>query len=141
MATRTSDKVTNTGTVPKGMRVGLVSATAVYSVGAGLSLSAGDVIQMVKVPKGASLVYMALQGGSGDALITVGDGGDDDRYMTGLTMGSNSTVIRTMNTQAAALPYIYSVDDTIDIAVSTVSVGTITGGFAMRCIFSMNEEV
>lgn len=139
MATKQSTTVAQIGTQPKGLRVGLVSAAAVWSSGATLSLSAGDVIQMVRVPKGASLVYMALTGGSGDALVTVGDGGDDDRYMTAITMGSNSVLVRVMTTAAAAVPYVYSVDDTIDIAVSTVSVGTITGGFNMRCIFSMDE--
>jgi hypothetical protein len=139
MATRQSDKVTDAGTQPKGLRVGLVAASAIYSVGAGRSQSAGDVIQMVRVPKGASLVYFQLSGGSGDALVTVGDGVDDDRYMTAVTMGSTSSVIRTLNVHAGNVPYVYSTDDTIDIAVSTVSVGTITGGYHMRCIFSMDE--
>lgn len=138
MATRQSTKVAQSGTQPKGLRVGLIADSGVYSVGAGLSLSTGDVIQMVRVSKGSSLVYFSLSGGSGDALVTLGDGVDDDRYMTAVTMGSNSALVRTLNIHTGNVPYVYSTDDTIDIAVSTVSVGTITGGFHLQCIFSMN---
>lgn len=135
MATRTATKV-GSGVQPKGLRVGLVAVTATYSVAAATSLSAGDVIQMVKVPANATPVYVAVTGGSGDALVTVGDGVDDDRYISAVTMSSAQPTIRTINT--AYVPYTYSTDDTIDIAVSTVSVGTITGGFNMIAIFSMD---
>lgn len=135
MATRQSAKVA-TGTPAKGLSAGLVAVTASYSVGAALSLSAGDVIQMVNVPKGATVVYMAVSGGSGDALVAVGDGIDPDRYIAHATMASASTVVRTITLNASNVPYVYSADDTIDIAVSTVSVGTTTGGFNMTVIFS-----
>lgn len=140
MATRQSTKVALSGSQPKGLKVGLCSDTGVYSVGATLSLSAGDVIQMVRVPKGASLVHCLLSGGSGDALVSLGDGVDDDRYITAVTMGSNSALLRTINTRTGNIPYVYSTDDTIDIAVSTVSVGTITGGFELTVIFTMNAS-
>ena len=135
MTTRTAAKVAS-GVQPKGLRVGLVAVTATWSAAATLSLSAGDVIQMVKVPANATPVYVAVTGGSGDALITVGDGVDDDRYISGVTMSSAQPQMRTINT--AYVPYTYSTDDTIDISVSTVSVGTITGGFNMIAIFSMD---
>ena len=135
MATRTSSKV-GTGTPAKGLSVGLVAVTASYSVAAALSLSAGDVIQMVNVPKGASVVWIAVSGGSGDALVAVGDGVSDSRYIAYATMASASTVVRTVSLHASNAPYVYSTDDTIDLAVSTVSVGTVTGGFNMQVIFS-----
>lgn len=136
MATRQSTRIATAGTQPKGLKVGLVAVTGTYSVGAGTSLSAGDVIQMVKVPKNAQLIYMKLVGGSGDALVTVGDTVSTARYLSSVTMGSNSSTVRTINTFSA--PYTYSLDSTIDITVGTVSVGTITGGFDMTCIFSMD---
>ena len=136
MATRQSTRIATAGTQPKGLRVGLVAVTGTYSVAAATSLSAGDVIQMVKVPAGGQLVYMSLYGGSGDALVTVGDTVSTARYLSSVTMGSNSATIRTINTYSA--PYVYSVDSTIDITVGTVSVGTITGGFGMTCLFSMD---
>lgn len=136
MATRQSTRIATAGTQPKGLRVGLCAVTGTYSVAAGTSLSAGDVIQMVKVPAGATVVYLSLTGGSGDALVTVGDTVSTSRYVSSVTMGSNSAVLRTLTTNSP--PYTYSVDSTIDITVGTVSVGTITGGFNMTAIFSMD---
>lgn len=135
MATRTSSKV-GTGTPAKSLNVGLVAVTASYSVGATTTLSAGDVIQMVNVPKGATVVYVAFSGGSGDALVALGDGVTDSRYIAYGTMASASTVVRTITLNASNVPYVYSTDDTIDAAISTVSVATITGGFNLTILFS-----
>jgi len=140
MATRTTT-ATDAGSPTKGLRVGLVQVTAQYSYGAGLSASAGDVIQMVNVPKGAQVVYLAVSGGSGDMLAAVGDGIDPDRYIAYATMGSAGTSgasVRTIILHSANVPYVYSADDTIDIDISTVSVGTITGGFHLTAIFAMD---
>lgn len=122
----------------KGLRVGLVAVTAEYSVTAGNSLSAGDVIQMVKVPAGATPIYVAISNGSGDALITVGDTASTARYISSVTQSSAQPQIRTINSNF--VPYTYSVDGTIDITIGTVSVGTITGGFRLQAIFSMNAD-
>ena len=137
MATLTTTKTASTVT-PKGLRVGLVTVSAIYSVGAALSLSAGDIIQMVRVPKGAKVVYLSVSGGSGDALVGVGDDTSPSRYMAFATMSSASSVVRTITLHNNNVPYEYSVDDTIDLSVSTVSVGTITGGFHLTAIFSMD---
>lgn len=137
MATRQSTRIATAGTQPKGLRVGLVAVTGTYSVAAATSLSAGDVIQMVKIPQGATLISMSLVGGSGDALITVGDGVSTARYLGSVTMSSAQPTVRVINT--ASVPYTYSTEDTIDITVGTVSVGTITGGFDMTCVFSMDS--
>jgi len=137
MATRTT-AATDAGSPFPGLRVGLVQATGTYSYGAALSASAGDVIQMVNVPQGAQVVYLAVSGGSGDALAAVGDGVDPDRYIAFATMSSASSVVRTITLHASNVPYVYSTDDTIDISISTVSVATITGGFHLTAIFAMN---
>jgi hypothetical protein len=135
MATKTSSKV-GTGTPAKSLSVGLVAVSAVYSINA--SLSAGDVIQMVNVPKGATVVYAALAGigTNQEAIVALGDGVDNDRYMGHLTMSANTAIPRVLDYTAVATPYVYSVDDTIDIAVSTVSLDTIGGGFHLTVIFS-----
>lgn len=136
MATRTATKI-GAAFQPKGLRVGLVSATGTYSVAAATSLSAGDVIQMLEVPAGAQVVYLALTGGSGDALITLGDSqGSTARYISSVTMSSAQPQIRVINTASA--PYTYSIDSTIDITIGTVSVGTITGGFNLQAIWTMD---
>jgi hypothetical protein len=95
---------------------------------------------MIKVAKGASLVYLEVSGGSGDALISVGDGDSTARYIAAGSMGSASSVVRTITLHANMVPYVYSVDDTIDLTVGTVSVGTITGGFHLMAFFSMDSN-
>lgn len=135
MATKTATKI-GAAFQPKGLRVGLVAATGIWSAAATLSLSAGDVIQMLEIPAGATVVYLALTGGSGDALITVGDTVSTNRYISSVTQSSAQPTIRTISTVLA--PYTYSVDSTIDITVGTVSIGTITGGFNLFAIWGMD---
>lgn len=133
MATKTSSKVA-AGVQPKGMSVGLVAVTAVWSLDS--SNSAGDVIQMIKVPKGATPVYVAVSGaGTGVGSVNVGDGITANRFITNYLNSAAATqaVINTNYT-----PYTYSVDDTIDITVSAVSVGTVAGAFIMTAIFTMD---
>jgi len=135
MATKTSTKVAS-GTPAKLLPTGVSVVSAVYSVNA--SLSAGDVIQMVNVPKGAMVVFCAL-GGIGtnqEAIVSLGDGIDTDRYIDAGTLSASSGPPKLMSYTSLATPYVYSTDDTIDIAVSTVSLDTIGGGFHLLVMFS-----
>ena len=133
MATKTADKVA-LGVQPKGLRVGLVAVTSVFSLNT--TLSAGDVIQMVKVPLNATPVYVALSGATtGVGTVKVGDGVSSARYITNYLVSANA-VQSPINT--AYTPYTYSVDDTIDITVSAVSIGTVGGAFVLTAIFAMD---
>jgi len=132
MATITATKAA-AGIQPKGLRVGLVAVTSTYSLGA--SLSVGDVIQMIKVPAGATPVYIALTGVAGAGSVNVGDGISTARYISNYLISAAST-IATINTLYT--PYTYSVDDTIDILASAVSTSAATGGFNLLAIFSMD---
>ena len=135
MATRTA-AAAQTAIQPKALRVGLVAVTSTFTVGAGLSLSAGDVIQMVKVPAGATVVSLAVGSNySGDAAFTVGDGLVDNRY---ITLRSASVAMVPVYINAVRAPYTYSTDDTIDVDISLVSISTIGGSFFMTAIFSMD---
>ena len=133
MATRTA-VAAQAGVQPKGIRVGLVAVESLYSFGA--SLQAADVIQMVKVPKGATVVYLALSGGNGQGVCKVGDGVNTGRYLAGYlnSAASKSTPINT-----AYVPYTYSTDDTIDVLCSLVSTTAgATGAFNLVAIYSMD---
>lgn len=134
MATVKTSQVAD-GVQPRGLSVGLVAATATYSMG---SMSAGDVIQMVKVPKNATPVYVAVSGGNGQITVKVGDGVSTGRFMAGL--GSSNGMGLTAIT-AKYVPYTYSTDDTIDILISLQSVTASAGAFNMIAIFSMNPSV
>lgn len=133
MATKTASKAA-VGVQPKGLSVGMVAVTSIYSLTS--SNSAGDVIQMVKVPKGATPVYVSLTGaGTGVGSVNVGDGVSAARYISNY-LNSATSAAQIINTNYT--PYTYSVDDTIDITVSAVSVGTVAGAFVMTAIFAMD---
>lgn len=138
MATRIGAKTSAT-VQPKGLRVGSVQVTSTWSIGVVSNasiLSAGDVIQMVKVPKGATVTYLAVSAGAGTCIYTVGDGVNDDRYMSVIS-GSASQVLLSINT--VYVPYTYSTDDTIDIAISTVSTSSTTaGGYNMIVHYTLD---
>lgn len=130
---------------PKGLRVGLVAVRSVYSIGA-VSLSAGDIIQMVKVPANATPIF--IQYGSSNAsdqyLLHVGDGISTQRYRSYATysVAFGMVVAGTLGTGGVPLattPYTYSQDDTIDMFVSTITAtSTIGGAFYLNAIFSMD---
>lgn len=135
MATKTASKCA-AGVQPKGLSVGLVAVTSTYTLAS--SLSAGDVIQMVKVPKGATPIYVALSFTSAGANVgnmRVGDAVDNDRYITGYAYSANG-VQAVINTAYA--PYTYSVDDTIDVTALSVSVASVEGALVLTAIFAMD---
>lgn len=126
---------------PKGLRVGLVAVRSTYSIGA-VSLSAGDIFQMVKVPANATPVYIqfASTNNSDQYLLHVGDGINTARYRSYATYSlANGYVLGWANLSPVVAPYTYSQDDTIDIFISTITAtGTIGGAFYMNAIFSMD---
>lgn len=135
MATKTASKA-DLGVQPKGLSVGLVAVTSTYTLTS--SLSAGDVIQMVKVPKGATPIYVALSMTSAGANVgnaRVGDGVSAARYITGYAYSATG-VQAVINTAYA--PYTYSTDDTIDVTLLSVSAASAEGAFVLTAIFAMD---
>ena len=122
------------GVQPKSLRVGLVAVSAVYSIVN--SLSIGSTIQMIKVPAGATPLYVSVANtNAGQATLSVGDGLDDDRYKAHGTTSSGMGMV--LSPPAAEL-YTYSADDTIDIFVSLVSISTLGGALYLRAIYTMD---
>lgn len=141
MATVSSTKVAST--VPaREPHSGVVAVKATYTHPAtGDGSAAGDIIQMVKVPKGAMILDLALSAedldtnGSPTITLDVGDGGDVDRFIDGATIGQTGGIVRLGQGVAAAAVdgahgYVYTEDDTIDVkvvdAAATKAAGTIT---------------
>ena len=89
----------------------------------GTAFVINDVVQMVKVQSGTVIVDALL---SVDALesnaaivVAVGDGDDDDRFITASTIGRSSAAgVARLNNHAGHL-YAYTADDTIDFKVTT----------------------
>lgn len=121
--------------IAKSLRVGVVAQTVSFSLGASQTLTAGDVIQMIKVPANARVVFLAASGGFGDVDFGVGDGLSTNRYLSSITRSTGQGLLM-MNQPNVG--YTYSVDDTIDIAVTAASVATIAGGFELRVIWTMD---
>jgi hypothetical protein len=122
---------------PKGLRVGLVAVRSVFSIN--VSLSAGDVIQMVKVPAGATPVFIQWGGNPKSAFfsqVEVGDGIVTGRYRS---MATYSQAEAMLFATIPVTPYLYSVDDTIDILMSVSTIQSPGGAFYMNVIFSMDS--
>ena len=136
MSTRTAPAAQST-VQPKGLRVGVVAVTSTFSPGAGQSISAGDIIQMIKVPANSTVVDLIVNSDYFQASITVGDGLDDDRYVL---LRSTSALMVPYHADRVLAPYTYSTDDTIDIFVSLVSVTSIAGSFTVTAIMSMDIQ-
>lgn len=120
--------------IPKGTRVGLVAINGLWSFPS--SISIGTTVQMVKVPKDASPVYVKLRStNAGQATMSVGDGLDNARYRADGTISSGFSLV-----QEGFVPYTYSTDDTIDVFISLVSVSTLSGALYLTAIFSMDPD-
>lgn len=135
MATYTADAA-QAGIQPKGLRVGLIAVSGFYSFPA--SISATTTIQMVKVPAGATPVLLQVANSStGDSKIGVGDGNNNVRFRAAATISAGQGVVVC---NLPAIPYTYSVDDTIDVIVSTASETTLGGAVYLTAIFSMDQK-
>lgn len=140
MATFTAAAAQTTGSLipqPKGLRVGLVAVTSFYSVVA--SLSIGSVIQMIKVPAGATPLYVSVgANNAGQYTLSVGDGINNARYKAD---GTTSTGMGMTLSLPVGYAYTYSADDTIDIFVSLVSISTLGGAYYLTAIYTMDAGV
>ena len=134
ITTYTSPEV-SAGVQPKGLRVGLIASSAVYSFSA-VSLTAGDVVQLVKVPQGATVVGMLLSATNSAGSIIVGDGVDTDRYHAGYAMSVSAGV---SGMSGIYVPYTYSTDDTIDATISASASNSIgSGAINLTVLYAMD---
>ena len=135
MATLKANKAA-AGVQPRMVHAGTNSVKFVFTAAA--ALSAGDVIQLAKLPHGAIFDSMLLvRTGAGQFTCSIGDGGDVDRYAVSATLVVN-TVIGEANLLYTGVGHQYNVSDdateqfdTIDLTVTTVTTavagGVITG--------------
>jgi len=126
-----------------------IDITAVYmTYEAAVALVLDDIIQMVKVPAGATILELILSVDDLDTgttlVLDVGDGADDDRYILGSTIGQGGGTVRlgqgvTGAAAANALNYNYTAEDTIDVHVDTAPAGGGTGTVALAVIYTLNS--
>jgi hypothetical protein len=117
-----------------------------YTLAAALALN--DVIQMVKVPAGATILEAILSttdldtGGSPAIVLDLGDGSDTDRFIDGATIGQAGGVARlgsgiATNTHAN---YNYAAEDTIDVLVQVgPATGATSGTIALALAYTLQS--
>jgi len=133
MATFTADQA-QTAIQPKTLRVGLTAVTSFWSIQN--SISATTTVQMVKVPAGATpVLIMVGNTNNGDSALLVGDGNSTGRFKAVGTISAGQGMVVC---NLPVIPYTYSVEDTIDILISTASATTLGGALSMTVIFSMD---
>ena len=133
MATYTASEA-QAGIQPKSIRVGLTAVTSFYSFPA--SISATTTIQMIKVPANSTpVLIMVANTNAGDSSVLVGDGNSTGRYRSSGTLSAGQQWV---TLTLPLVPYTYSLDDTIDILISTASATTLGGAVYLQCIFSMD---
>lgn len=136
MATLTTNK-TSTGAQAKMVHAGVNSISADYSFS--LSLSVGDVIQMVRVPSGAVVIDVTMNfiGTTANTVAgNLGDGDSSARYLAATSLSNNGLVRATVG-----LPYSYSNDDTIDLSITVVTSATIVGGVKLTVTYKMDDPL
>lgn len=120
---------------PRYIENGVVARSVVHTFSA--AQSAGDIVQMIPVPKGAlilelSTVYAGLGGGA--LTTTVGDGNSATRYN-----GSVSTNLASVVRASAGLGYSYSADDTIDLVIGTATSASAGTTIRMNVLYSFDN--
>ena len=140
MSTRTASAAKASITNIKSLRVGTWAVSSTFSIPAGQSISPGDVIQMIRVPDGAQVVFVGVKSTLVHAVVEVGDDIVTNRYSAVLTTSAAFAVSNFAAGVAAnaVAPYTYSTDDTIDITCTLVSVSSVLGAFYMTAILTMD---
>lgn len=130
--------------------VGVEIAFASYELVAALALN--DVIQMVKIPAGATVCELLLAtddldtGGSPALVLDVGDGDDTDRYIDGSTIGQTGGSARlgsgvSAATAANSFNYTYAAEDTIDVLAQVApATGATSGTVSLMVIYTMQKS-
>lgn len=126
--------------------IGLQAVASSFTVTGGAALVLNDVIQMVKVPVGATIVEVILTSTDLDTStgikLDVGDGNDTDRFIKQSLVGQTGGVERMGFgvLDATHLNYQYSVEDTIDVKVQTAATGTAATTFTIGLVVIYNMQ-
>lgn len=137
----TSDKIAARAPARE-LHAGVISVTATYTLTAALALN--DVIEMVQMPAGSTVVEVILSatdldtGGSPNITLAVGDGADTDRFITASNIGQTGGLTR-LNAHTGH-GYTYSNADTIDVLVAAgPATGATTGSIVLTVLYTMDK--
>lgn len=125
---------------PKYIENGQIVRTCVINLNSIASATASAVIQMVPVPRGASINEVKLTidaAGSATYILNVGDGTTNNRFITVSTASVGSATVRMNN--PAGDGYSYSADDTIDITMGGAGTTSAQGVVRLTVWYSMDQ--
>lgn len=123
MATITATAA-STNVNPRVIHAGLYSITGGPFT---FAASAGDVVQMFKVPAGFTVREMRVVGSAASVVAyQVGDGLDPNRYISASTGATLATARMGSGLVADTSDYRYTANDTIDITIDTVASATLS---------------
>lgn len=116
---------------------GTVTRVVKYTIAA--SASAGDVVQMVKVPNGAVVakVQVAIDGHTGVLTVNVGDGNDASAYGASVVLSGSAVALTSI--PARGLGRSYSAEDTIDITIAAVSAPVAAGTLTLVVDYTLGN--
>jgi len=146
MATMTANATGVASGVPlRGHHVGVNFAYGVYSLTA--TLSVGDIIEMVKIPHGGTIVDFLLsfsaQGAAGTAKFNVGDATDHDRFIASAAAQTAGSA-RINTGQGVGYKYTVSDDATTRYKMVRVTLSdagataTSTGHISLLVLYTMD---
>lgn len=142
MATKTTAKTVSTAQAKSDLA--LTSVTGTYTVSATNTIAAADVLQMVKVPAGATIQEVILScsdldtNGTPTLAMVVGDGTTTDRFIiTSGTIGRTAAGLVRMDNHAGH-GYQYTAADTIDVVISAVATAATTGTIVLTVVYSLD---
>lgn len=122
--------------------LGVQSVSVTHEITAALVVN--DVIQMVKMPIGATILEVILgtddldSDGSPAIVLEVGDATTVGRFIAGSTVAQAGGVVRLGVIDG--MHYTYTAEDTIDVKVSTApATGATSGGISLTVIYTMDE--
>lgn len=128
-------------TYPARAGVGLTTVFHTYTPSSALVIN--DVIQMVKVPVGATIVDMILatqdldSNGAPAISLAVGDGGSTSRFISSSTIARTGGV--TFLNQEGGFLYTYTSEDTIDVIVLAAPATWQSGSIGLIVTYTMEQ--
>jgi hypothetical protein len=137
MPTYKADKAA--ATVQSRGGIDITSVTGTYTVSA--NLAASDVIEMVKIPAGATVQEVIVSASASVAATStgeVGDGADTDRFVASGSIGGGAASLSRLNA-ATGHGYKYSDEDTIDIRFTVQTTPTTGAVLKLTAIYTMQS--
>lgn len=120
-------------------RAGIDITSQTESLTISTNLAAADILEMVKVPAGATIqeIILSTTGSlGGTSTVEIGDGGDTDRFFAAANFGNGAAGLVRLGV-AGGHGYKYTSEDTIDVRIATNATPATGAVVTMTVIYTM----